>query len=129
VGYLDEQGRIWFCGRKAHRVTLADRTLFTIPCEGIFNAHPAVHRTALVDGGGIAVLCVELNESVSLDSQQLFAELREMGKRHEITRDIRHFVIHPSFPVDIRHNAKIFREKLAIWAKALHKRGQIREQP
>jgi hypothetical protein len=25
-------------------------------------------------------------------------------------------LFHPSFPVDIRHNAKIFREKLAVWA-------------
>jgi len=25
---------------------------------------------------------------------------------------------HPGFPVDIRHNAKIFREKLAVWATA-----------
>ena len=27
------------------------------------------------------------------------------------------FLVHPSFPVDIRHNAKIFREKLAVWAE------------
>ena len=26
------------------------------------------------------------------------------------------FLFHPAFPVDIRHNAKIFREKLAVWA-------------
>ena len=25
-------------------------------------------------------------------------------------------LFHPSFPVDARHNAKIFREKLAEWA-------------
>ena len=25
-------------------------------------------------------------------------------------------LFHPSFPVDIRHNSKIFREKLAVWA-------------
>jgi hypothetical protein len=25
-------------------------------------------------------------------------------------------LIHPRFPVDVRHNAKIFREKLAVWA-------------
>ncbi len=48
VGYLDDQGRLWFCGRKSHRVILAGETLFTIPCEAIFNTHPAVARTALV---------------------------------------------------------------------------------
>ena len=48
VGYLDEQGRLWFCGRKSQRITTPQETLFTIPCEGVFNAHPAVLRTALV---------------------------------------------------------------------------------
>jgi hypothetical protein len=27
------------------------------------------------------------------------------------------FLRHPRFPVDIRHNAKIGREKLALWAE------------
>jgi len=26
-------------------------------------------------------------------------------------------LFHPEFPVDMRHNAKIFREKLALWAE------------
>ena len=42
------RGRIWFCGRKSHRVVLPDETLFTIPCEAIFNTHPEVARSALV---------------------------------------------------------------------------------
>jgi len=42
LGYLDPRGRLWFCGRKAHRVQTPDTTLFTIPCEGVFNAHPDV---------------------------------------------------------------------------------------
>jgi hypothetical protein len=29
---------------------------------------------------------------------------------------IEHVLTHHPFPVDIRHNAKIFREKLAVWA-------------
>ena len=32
------------------------------------------------------------------------------------TRAIATILFHPSFPVDIRHNAKIFREQLAAWA-------------
>ncbi len=51
VGYRDAQGRIWFCGRKSHRVQTPGGTLFTIPVEGIFNAHPLVARTALVGVG------------------------------------------------------------------------------
>ncbi|MCK4691698.1 MAG: AMP-binding protein, partial [Desulfuromonadales bacterium] len=44
LGYRDEQGRIWFCGRKAHRVETTEETLFTIPCEAIFNTHQEVFR-------------------------------------------------------------------------------------
>ena len=33
-----------------------------------------------------------------------------------MTAPIRRFYFHPSFPVDARHNAKIFRDKLAVWA-------------
>jgi len=43
-------------------------------------------------------------------------ELRKMAAGHEHTRSIRDFLLHPSLPVDIRHNAKIFREQLALWA-------------
>ena len=39
VGYRDERGRLWFCGRKSHRVIARGETYFTIPCEAIFNTH------------------------------------------------------------------------------------------
>lgn len=123
VGYLDADGRVWFCGRKGHRVVLSDRTLFTIPCEAIFNTHPKVARTALVGAAkkGSAVLepviCVELESDAGpVDSSTLFAELRTLGKAYPLTAEIQTFLLHPAFPVDIRHNAKIGREKLAVWA-------------
>ena len=44
VGYLDARDRFWFCGRKSHRVTTAAETLYTIPCEAIFQQHERVYR-------------------------------------------------------------------------------------
>ncbi len=121
LGYLDDRGRIWFCGRKSHRVATKSGVLFTIPCEAIFNTHPAVYRSALVGvphGEGMEpVLCVELErEFVQTHHGTLKAELEAMAARHPHTRSIRTFLVHPKFPVDIRHNAKIFREQLAVWA-------------
>lgn len=120
VGYVDASGRVWFCGRKSQRVVTPNGTLFTIPCEGVFNAHPAVYRTALVgvarNGVTEPVLCVEREkEIVAPDDEELRRELLALGARHAHTRAIRTILFHPSFPVDIRHNAKIFREKLAVW--------------
>ncbi len=40
-----------------------------------------------------------------------------MAKQSELTKNIETVLYHKSFPVDIRHNSKIFREKLAIWAE------------
>lgn len=121
LGYLDDRGRIWFCGRKAHRVILADETLFTIPCEAIFNTHPDVHRSALVavEAGGDRdpVICIEPVRRLTRGEQnRLREELLEHAAGFAHTRRIRTLLFHPSFPVDIRHNSKIFREKLADWA-------------
>jgi olefin beta-lactone synthetase len=119
VGYRDARGRIWFCGRKAQRVATFDgRTLFTIPCEGIFNSHPKVFRTALVGVGSRPVVCVEPEKGTKPEEYpQIVQELRALGAVHSHTASIDTFLFHPSFPVDIRHNAKIFREKLALWAR------------
>ena len=120
VGYLDAKGRLWMCGRKSHRVELASETLFTIPCEAIFNTHEAVLRTALVavvrDGKTQPLLCVELEQG-HRPSDRLTNELLALGQAHPHTRPIQKILYHPSFPVDVRHNAKIFREKLAAWAQ------------
>lgn len=123
VGYRDEKGRFWFCGRKSHRVVTPEGTYFTIPCERIFNCHPDVFRTALVgvqkDGKMIPVLCVELERTARMSNRdKIRKELLEMGQKYGHTRGIKTVLFHPSFPVDIRHNAKIFREKLTVWARS-----------
>jgi acyl-coenzyme A synthetase/AMP-(fatty) acid ligase len=117
VGYLDETGRIWFCGRKAHRVETEHGTMFTAACEGVFNAHKAVYRSALVGVEGNPVLCVQLEKGVAIESQDaLCKELIALGQANPDTARIETILFHAAFPVDIRHNAKIFREKLAVWA-------------
>lgn len=122
VGYLDEQNRFWFCGRKAHRVTDGKRTWFSIPCEAIFNAHPAVYRSALVPRGErphqTPVIMVELlPEHRPADpntKDALLGELLDLGSRNPLTRRISEVIIREApLPVDIRHNSKIFRERLA----------------
>jgi acyl-CoA synthetase (AMP-forming)/AMP-acid ligase II len=125
LGYLDDLGKLWMCGRKGHRVesTVAENTYYSIPCERIFNLHERVKRSALVgvviEGNTLPLMCIELEEPmVKKESHQdLFDELRIIGHKNEQTAAIDHFLVHPSFPVDIRHNAKIFREKLAVWAQ------------
>jgi acyl-CoA synthetase (AMP-forming)/AMP-acid ligase II len=120
VGHFDDRGRLWMCGRKAHRVEHGGITSFSVACEAPFNTHPAVFRSALVgvrrEGATRPVICVELEKGARIERATLFAELAAIAARHQHTRDIETFLVHPAFPVDVRHNAKIFREKLAVWA-------------
>ncbi len=118
MGYVDEQGRLWFCGRKAHRVITTTGPMYTICCEAIFNEHPAVLRSALVgvgpNGNQRPVIIVECEAGGRTEG--LLAELEQLAAANELTSNITDFLVHKGFPVDIRHNAKIFREKLAVWA-------------
>jgi len=120
VGYLDEHNRFWFCGRKSHRVQTAEGTLFTIPCEAIFNTHEKVKRSALVgvDPAGQQTPVIIIEAEGTIDQKALTQELLALGASHAITQPIRRVLFHPAFPVDIRHNAKIGREQLARWARA-----------
>lgn len=127
VGYFDAQGRLWFCGRKTHRVETAQGPLYTEQVEPVFNTVPGVARTALVGvgpaGAQVPVLCVELQRGQS-DSPALREALRAKAAARLPDANLQHVLVHPAFPVDIRHNAKIGREKLAVWAGAeLEKRA------
>jgi acyl-CoA synthetase (AMP-forming)/AMP-acid ligase II len=122
LGWMDSKGRIWFCGRKSHRVTTEKTTLFTIPCEAIFNNHPLVFRSALVGIGPMGrqkpIICVELEHGKDrYNKKEIKKELFELAQQNELTKNINSILFCKSFPVDIRHNSKIFREKLAIWAE------------
>jgi len=133
VGYLDHQGRLWYCGRKSHIVTTAKGLLFTEPCEAIFNEHPRVARSALVGvirkpgqaADQTPVIIVEPRSKQfplrNADRQKFAAELRDLAAANPLTLDIHTVLFHRSLPVDFRHNSKINRERLSLWAaNALH---------
>ena len=119
LAWLDKNGRLWFCGRKNHRVVTKDGTLYTIPCEAIFNNHKDVFRSALVGvgekGKQTPVICIEIKNNV-LNRTKLKEELLKLGSQSPITKEIKEILFPKYFPVDIRHNSKIFREKLSKWA-------------
>ncbi len=125
LGYLDDEGRFWYCGRKSQRVRTSHGELYTEPCEAIFNQHPQIHRSALVGvgqpGNQIPIVIVEpwptKKPSTREAREKLIAELVALGKANPVTECIDHVWIYPKrMPTDIRHNSKIFREQLAQWA-------------
>ncbi len=119
-GYVDVDGRIWFCGRKAERVETAHGTLHTEPCEQVFRLHARVGRCALIglgeSGRQRPAMVIEAKVADSTEARRFARELRALAQQHPHTADIKFFYFHPAFPVDVRHNAKIHRLTLAKWA-------------
>ncbi|MDR1535361.1 MAG: AMP-binding protein, partial [Planctomycetota bacterium] len=124
LGYLDDRGRLWFCGRKSQRVRTRAGDLHTVRCEAIFNRHPEVARSALVgipevDGFARAAIVIEPVRKIPAGRRRGLAdELFRLGRSSPLGEGIGLLFFHPGFPTDIRHNAKIRREELAAWAAA-----------
>ena len=124
VGYLDDDNMLWFCGRKTHIVETEAGRMFTIPCEAIFNEHAHVFRSALVgvddkpNQRPVMIIEPETGHFPNNPGERtsFAAELRELATANSLTQHIETILFHTSLPVDIRHNVKIFREKLAPWA-------------
>lgn len=122
VGYLDDEGRLWFCGRKAHRVELGNKSLYSIPVESIINVNSNIFRSALIavkkNNKVHAGLCIELKNNLKKYKKEMVAqEILKMIKENDKLSSIKYIYFHKHFPVDIRHNAKINREQLAAWAE------------
>lgn len=118
LGWLDESGRIWFCGRRVEQVITEQGPLYTDCCEAIFNMHPQVFRSALIDvGAGRPAIVVEPERGAypgRRAEREIFVKsLQALAQSHEMTRQIDTFFFDKSFPVDVRHNAKIHRLALA----------------
>ena len=119
LGFIDKRGLLWFCGRKSHLVITKTQQLYPIPCEAIFNKHPAVKRSALVGlgipGNQIPAIVIERKDGQYLSGKirSIFeSELLSIAKKYPHTKDIQKIYLSQTFPVDVRHNIKIDRLKL-----------------
>lgn len=119
MGYLDSENRLWFLGRATHAIELNHTLHFSIPCEAIFNRHPEVKRSALIEiknpkNHHLAIV-VERRDRKILKGrarERFEQELLDLGKSYKHTEEINKVFHHKSFPVDVRHNIKIDRLKL-----------------
>lgn len=129
VGYLDNSGLLWFCGRKAHIVQTTQGRMFSVCCEAILDEHPAIYRSALVGigpaGSQTPVIVAEPEEGryppTADQTHKLIEEMLELASQNDLTSGIKIFLLYRSLPVDTRHNVKINREALARWAAQMLK--------
>ena len=125
VGYLDNQDRFWFCGRKSHRVITSSRVLYTETIEAIVNSNPEIYRSALIGTGDRfsqdPMVIVEpwptSHPARRLNNVELAKAVKQQLSTNPLSQDVQRVIVYPKkLPTDIRHNSKIFREKLADWA-------------
>lgn len=121
VGWLDENNNLWFLGRKIHRIETQQTTYYSIQMEAIFNQHPKVKRSALIkiseENKVVPALVIQRHDGQKKMSESFLRELLVLKDSSEFTKDIKYFFLHDSFPVDVRHNIKIDRTKLSLWAQ------------
>lgn len=122
AGYVDAEGGLWYCGRLSSAVQTTAGPLYSDLVEPLFNNHPAVHRSALI---GVAraetramspAVLVEPRSGATLgvaDVARLRGELQSLARAHPHTQSIDDIRIYRgTFPVDVRHGAKIRRDLL-----------------
>ena len=115
LGYLDDLGRIWFCGRKVHALEWDDQWYYSICVEGPFNQIEGVKRTALVqDVEGRPSLCFEMNK-LDFESQRFKEKVGALCHTLNLNKVIKRIYYCQAFPVDGRHNIKIDRKLLSLW--------------
>jgi acyl-CoA synthetase (AMP-forming)/AMP-acid ligase II len=129
VGYFDERGLLWFCGRKSHRIETDRGLVMPVPAENVLNLHPRVAHTALVGVGprgrerAALVVAPRTMPRGAAARAEFASELNQLLRaRGRWTRDligprIETVLYRRALPTDVRHNAKIQREKLKLWAE------------
>ena len=123
LGHIDDDGLLWFCGRKAHRIESTNRLDCSVNVEAIFNQHSLIRKSALINIGDRKdkrpAIVIQRNDGKTRDKKfkHLKKELRELASQNPLTQHIQDIYVAKNFPLDIRHNIKIDRKKLSHLAK------------
>jgi acyl-coenzyme A synthetase/AMP-(fatty) acid ligase len=118
VGHIDDQGRLWVEGRMPHIIVTADGVITPVGPEQRFESVFEVARAALVGIGPVGeqqlvagIETVPPAFRVSLATPALASAVRG-----STDLSLAAVLVVPHLPTDIRHNSKIDRVRLGVWA-------------
>jgi len=122
VGHLDSEGRLWIEGRLVHVVVTADGVVTPVGIEHRVEALADVALAAVVGVGPPdcqqVVVVVETTEPTAR-ATQASTTLADAVRAAVGVVDVAAVLVVPKLPVDIRHNSKIDRARVAKWATRL----------
>jgi len=124
VGHFDSTGRLWVEGRLAHVVTAPDAVVTPVGPEQAIERLDGVGLAAVVGVGPcgtqavVAVVeTVPRARRAGPAAPQLAARVREAARAAGAS--VSAVLVVRAQPTDIRHNAKIDRTRLSLWAGAV----------
>ena len=117
VGHVDEQGSLWIEGRLAHVVTTAGGPVTPVAIEQRVEGLVDVRLAAVVGVGpqGTQVVVVVVEAPTIHPGLAPLPLLDEVRGVAEV--DVAAVLVVRRLPVDIRHNSKIDRIRVALWAE------------
>jgi acyl-coenzyme A synthetase/AMP-(fatty) acid ligase/pimeloyl-ACP methyl ester carboxylesterase len=119
IGHLDEHGQIWVEGRIQHVIVSATGPIAPVGPEQDIEQLPEVRRAAVVGVGPHGLRqAVAVVETVPQASRSALAPASLTAAVREATElPLAAVYAVPQLPTDIRHNSKIDRSRLSIWAE------------
>ncbi|MEV4901579.1 alpha/beta fold hydrolase [Citricoccus sp. NPDC055426] len=132
VGHLDAAGRLWIEGRLQHVATTPDGPVAPGGPEARIDALPTVSRSAVVGVGPrgtqavVAVVEPAAHPGTRTPRPGLApTELTAQVRRAAAPVPVAAVLVTDRVPVDIRHNSKIDRTRLARWADGVLSGGSV----
>ena len=121
VGHLDADGRVWIEGRLPHVIVTADGPIAPVGPEQAVERVDAVRRAAIV-GVGPRLLrqVVAVVETLPPTTRPGLADPSlTRAVRDQVGLPLAAVLAVPTLPTDIRHNSKIDRSRLSLWAERM----------
>ncbi|MEG9248570.1 alpha/beta fold hydrolase [Arthrobacter sp. Soc17.1.1.1] len=121
VGHFDAEGRLWVEGRLGHVITSAAGVLTPVGLEQVLETLDGVRLAAVVGvgpAGTQAVVAVLETDTAGARPRLADAALAAAARTAASGRgvDLAAVIAVPALPVDVRHNAKIDRARIAAWS-------------
>jgi len=121
VGHFDAEGRLWVEGRLGHVITAAVGLVTPVGLEQALETLDGVRLAAVVGVGPAGTqVVVAVVETATAGRKPLLADVPLAAAARSVARarglDLAAVIAVPALPVDVRHNAKTDRARVAEWS-------------